>query len=322
MFPKFLTFLVIMQTCPAQTNWVTVRDTREQAFSISAPKGWTVHGGMFRLSALDARPVVDMTSPDGRSNIRIGDIVPAYVQATPILARMGFTEGKVMPGSGSWPIVARFRSAQEYIAKYGTVRFASLCASVEATHIQPTEPRINKTQIPRGQNTAAEGFFTCTAHGQPMVGYVYGETWATGPGPGAIWGVGALGSFLAPAEQAKVVGELLAQSWKSWAFNPAWGKAQQDLVNAFARKSTADLQRNLAESQSRFDRTMRTIHHQTDNFNDILNGVTYTRDPTNGAHREVPTGTGGTHWMNGNNVVVESSLSPGPGFHQFENVSR
>jgi hypothetical protein len=100
---------------------------------------------------------------------------------------------------------------------------------VEATHIQPTEPRINKTQIPRGQNTAAEGFFTCTAHGQPI---------------------------------------------------------------------------------------------QTDNFNDILNGVTYTRDPTNGAHREVPTGTGGTHWMNGNNVVVESSLSPGPGFHQFENVSR
>src|ERR1035441_619868 len=54
-------------------SWITVRDTREQAFSIDVPKGWKTYGGMFRFSSVDARPFVDMTSPDGKTNIRVGD---------------------------------------------------------------------------------------------------------------------------------------------------------------------------------------------------------------------------------------------------------
>ncbi len=42
-------------------GWITVRDTREQAFSIDVPKGWKTYGGMFRFSSVDARPFVDMT---------------------------------------------------------------------------------------------------------------------------------------------------------------------------------------------------------------------------------------------------------------------
>src|ERR1700694_4445009 len=60
-------------------KWATVRDTRERAFSIQVPQGWKTYGGLFRFSAIDARLVVDMTSPDGLTNLRIGEsTVPPY----------------------------------------------------------------------------------------------------------------------------------------------------------------------------------------------------------------------------------------------------
>ena len=54
-------------------HWETVRDKREKAFSIQVPQGWKTYGGLFRFSAIDARMIVDMTSPDGLTNLRIGD---------------------------------------------------------------------------------------------------------------------------------------------------------------------------------------------------------------------------------------------------------
>ena len=67
-------------------NWVTMRDTREKAFSIQVPQGWKTYGGLFRFSAIDARMIVDMTSPDGLTNLRVGDsTVPPYRVPGPFL---------------------------------------------------------------------------------------------------------------------------------------------------------------------------------------------------------------------------------------------
>jgi hypothetical protein len=55
------------------TKWITVRDTRENAFSIQVPQGWKTYGGLFRFSTIDTRMIVDMTSPDGLTNLRVGD---------------------------------------------------------------------------------------------------------------------------------------------------------------------------------------------------------------------------------------------------------
>jgi hypothetical protein len=303
---RFVPVLAIA-ACAFAQDFVTVRDSREQAFSLDVPAGWTVHGGMFRLNAMDPRPVVDMTSPDGKSSIRIGDIVPAYRLPTLMLARMGFTEGKIFPVNSSFPVVARFRPATEYIGKYGMSRFGSMCQAVELKQSNAVEPRINKTQIPGGQNTAAEAYFTCTSSGQPMLGYVYGETYATAPGPGGLWGVGAIGSFLAPAAQSKAVGALLTQSWKTWAFNPQWSQMQGAVAAGIARGST---------------RALQGMSHSMDNLQDILTGTAYTRDTVSGAFREVPAGNGGQMWISGNNVVAESAFQPGPGFHQIQTVGR
>jgi len=307
----------------AQTGWVTVRDTREQAFSIDVPKGWTVHGGMFRLGPMDPRPVVDMKSPDGKTEITIGDpLLPAYALASPALARLGLTEGKIMMNLGTWPVIARYRPADEYLTKYGQAHFGQLCQGVQAKEIHSTPPKFVQKSYPGGQISGGEAYFACTVNGQPMLGYLYGETWATAPGPGGLWGVNAIGGFLTPVAQGKATGELLAQSWKSMTFNPAWGKAQADLVNAVAAKSTVNLREHLAQSQAQFEKSMNAIHQQGDAMSDVLTGTTLTRDTSTGQFREVASSTGGRQWINAQNMVMESALSPGPGFHALENVSR
>src|ERR1700685_3498114 len=60
-------------------SWVKFTDPLEQAFTLEVPQGWTVKGGMFRLGYSDHRQMVDMTSPDGKINIRVGDLsIPPY----------------------------------------------------------------------------------------------------------------------------------------------------------------------------------------------------------------------------------------------------
>src|ERR1035441_5110088 len=76
-------------------SWTTVRDTGEQAFSMETPRGWKVQGGLLRKGPLDPRAEVDMVSPDGRVNVRMGDWgVPHFTVPTRQMEQLGFTEGK------------------------------------------------------------------------------------------------------------------------------------------------------------------------------------------------------------------------------------
>lgn len=320
-----LAALSLAGTLPAlaQVNWVTVRDTREQAFSIDVPQGWTIRGGMFRaMGALNPRPVVDMTSPDGKTNIRIGDRgIPRYALSNPVLDRLGFTEGKIMPQLNTWPIVARYRKADEYIAKYGPLHFGPMCQSLQTRAINTVEPRIHKQSTPGGQVSAAEGLFVCTLNGDQMLGYVYSETWATAVVAGGFWDATTIGTFLAPMAQAQQAGDILKHSWGTFAFNPVWGQEFADLVKGTASQSTKERIIHQQESQAQGEYARSVQAQQADTFSDILTGTTVTRDPATGQIRRIATGAGGQHWTNNAGTVIESALSPGPGYRQLETVN-
>ena len=101
-----------------QPGWVTLVDGHEKAFSIEAPKGWKAIGGMFRFNMVDARPFVDMTSPDGKTNIRIGDAtIPSY----------DLPNAQLQASHSIGPMVAPYATGDVFAAKYGQARFSSLC---------------------------------------------------------------------------------------------------------------------------------------------------------------------------------------------------
>jgi ABC-type uncharacterized transport system YnjBCD ATPase subunit len=152
---------------------------------------------------------------------------------------------------------------------------------------------------------------------------VYAETTLMGPGgPGSSWVVVALGSLLAPAQQAAAAGAMLKHSGESLVMNPAWLSMQDQLNNRAIRQIDASTRATIAATNAENAREKAMISAlQNDSFNDVINGVQETVDTATGQRYSVPLGQGGRQWINGNNTVVESGLSPGAGFDPLTPVS-
>lgn len=298
-------------TAATAVKWITVRDTREKAFSIQVPQGWKTYGGLFRYSTIDTRMIVDMTSPDGLTNLRVGDAtVPPYRVPGPFLR----------PGPG----VAAYTAGNVFATRYGQARFASLCQGIHLTKSDAVAPKYHPAANGISHTTAGEAFFSCTSNGTPMSAYVYAETMLLGPGgPGSSWVVVALGSLLAPAGQARAAGATLQHSGQSLVMNPAWLSMQNQLNNRAIQQINAATRATIAATNAENAREQAMISQlQNDSFNDVINGVQATVDTTTGQHYIAPLGQGGRQWINGNNVVVESGLSPGAGFTPLTPVNR
>ena len=111
-------------------QWVTFQDSFEHAFTADVPKGWTAKGGLFRLGYSDARPMVDLTSPDGRINIRLGDVaIPVY-----FVPNQFHREGEIYDlGAQAQLTVAHYRPGPEFAAAYAKARFENVCAELSST---------------------------------------------------------------------------------------------------------------------------------------------------------------------------------------------
>ena len=296
---------------PAQLTWVTVRDQREQAFSIQVPQGWKTYGGLFRFSNIDARMVVDMTSPDALTNLRVGDAtVPPYTVPGPFAPK--------------GPHQAAYVQGNVFATKYGQARFASMCTAVKLTKSAAVPPKYHPASGPMMRTTGGEAYFTCTnKNGVPMSAYVYAETQLLGPGgPGSSWLIVALGSEISPAAQATATGAMLQHAGESLAMNPAWLQMQNQLNNQAIAAINANTRATIAATQQENAREQGMISAlNNDSFNDVINGVSQMSDPSTGQQYEVPIGTGGQQWINGSNQVVESGLTPGAGFTQLQTAN-
>jgi hypothetical protein len=295
----------------APVTWVTVRDPREQAFSIAVPKGWKTYGGLFRFSSVDTRLVVDMTSPDGNTNIRVGDsTVPPYTVPGPFHG----------PGGAH---AAAYASGSMFASKYGQARFGSMCQRLQMTRSQAMAPKYHSEGGGLIRTTGGEAYFTCTKNGAAMAAYVYAETTLVGPGgPGSNWTVVSLGSVIAPAAEGTAAGAMLQHAGESLAINPAWMQMQTRLNNQAIQRINASTQATIAATNSENARERAMIGAlQNDSFNDVINGVSLKVDPSTGKQYEAPLGTGGAQWVNGGNVVVESAMSPGAGFNRLQTVN-
>jgi hypothetical protein len=57
---------------------------------VEAPRGWKVQGGLLRKGPLDPRAEVDMVSPDGRIDMRLGDWgIPPFTVPSGQMERLG-----------------------------------------------------------------------------------------------------------------------------------------------------------------------------------------------------------------------------------------
>jgi hypothetical protein len=311
----------------AVPEWVTFEDPAEHAFTMDVPKGWIARGGLARLGYSDHRPMVDVTSPDGKINVRYGDAaIPIY-----------FVPDNLHPAGGIYDLgaqargtLAPYKGGADFAAAYGPARFKAVCPTLTPRPISEPSPVprfvLQPGELQPAQSSAGQASYDCPASPGPRVAYVSSETMLFR----TFWLVPRVVSFVAPADQAALARTIMLRMTESYHEQPGW-VAQQKQYDAEAveyqrrrqqgrmqviKQQVAQFETNMQAMQNQvntFERGQATRQKQVDGFLNILNGITPTVDPYGNPHN-VNTGPKANYWINGAGQTVNSTSSPGAGW--------
>lgn len=311
------------ETTGGRQAWVEFQDPYEHAFTVEVPQGWTVRGGLYRLGFSDVRPMVDLQSPDGKINVRLGDVaIPSYVIPVQFHNREG---ERYDLGAQAQMVVSKYYAGPQFAVLYSHARFNKVCRnpqpappSAEITDYLPPDPNAKTTSS--GQIT-----YRCDTPSGAGIAFAYTKTALYG----TFWQAPAVISFLAPSDQtseAELVARHGAQTFK---INPQWLEYQKRMDAEGLQYQRARQQQRMQQLQQQvqqFEAKMQAMRDQVnsfeahqaqertqfENFDDALNGVTPTIDPITGETRKVWTGTQSNYWTNGLGQVVNSNSNPNP----------
>jgi len=325
----------ILQTGPVTAapqsgvTWTSFQDPNEQAFTVEVPKGWTIKGGLFRVGYSDARYMVDMISPDGKTEVRLGDMaIPPYALPTPTHP----PGDRVDLGAQAQLTSAKYHTGQEFATAYAQTHFIRVCQKLDPQPSDANAPVKDYAAQPQGveRSTTGQATYTCGGPGGQRIAYAYARTNLNSN----IWNVSMLASFLAPTEAAPQARNILLHCTQTFHLNPQWiQKQQQEDAYGLEYQKARQQQRMAALGQQvqQFERQMQATRDQVssfergqerqaaqvNSFDQALRGVTPTVDPY-GNEREVWTGPYANYWRNGNGSVVNSTQSPGAGWTQLK----
>jgi hypothetical protein len=215
-------------------------DPTEQAFTIQAPQGWSVTGGVHRTSAWVATPWTIATSPDGASSIVVGDpsiptnfTLPSQYSAAGSTARA--TDGSVSP-------VQPYETGAQFAANYAQQVFGPSCSPLQPTGTG-AEPALAQAAQARAASTAAQvgvppasigydggsAHFTCQSGAATYAVGVLAVTGGEQTQVGGFWLVPTLIAYRTPvASQAQTEAAARAMQ-QSYQVNAAW---QAQMVSA------------------------------------------------------------------------------------------
>lgn len=315
----------------APQQWTQFADPNEHAFTVDVPRGWTVRGGLFRFGYSDERGMIDMRSPDGQINLRLGDVsIPTYASPSPTHSR----EGEVIDlGAQAHLTVARYRSGPEFAVLYAPSRFSDVCHNPQADSSFAEFSIPDAVPVPANASQSSSGqiAYRCQGPNGPLVTFAYTKTVLTGP----IWQAVTIASLSAPAGKVDEARNLLIHSAQSFRLSPEWIEHQKQLDAegmAYQRQRQQGRIGELQQQVRQFEAKMQAMQQQVnsfearqaaqaaqvESFTDVLNGVTPTTNPLTGETRKVWTGTQDNYWVNGLGQVVNSHDSPGPSYTQMQ----
>jgi len=312
-------------------GWTQFEDSFEHAFSLSVPQGWAVQGGLFRFGYSDVRPMISIKSPDGKIDLRIGDVtIPSYTRPIGYYQREGETYDL---GAQAQMVVARYRTGPQYAVLYSRARFGSVCRNAQENpgDVDFTMPDYMPMEsIQRG--SAGQIAWLCQTGDGQRVALTFTRTLDSGQ---QLWQVPTLVSLLAPPDQLEKARNIALQCVRSLKVNQQWIAYQQNMdqeglqyqrIRQQRRRDQINAQIQQFESQmhamqnqvNAFERHQAAQAGQVEDFTNALNGITPTLDPLTGEQRMVWTGTKDNYWVNGLGQVVNATNAPSPAYHQLQ----
>jgi len=303
-----LGLIAVAPPAKGQIAWTRFQDPAEQAFTLQVPRGWKVVGGLYRFGVLDPRPMTDMTSPDGKTNIRLGDAnVPPFTPLTPTLMSLGWREGRrYSPNGVAQEVVANYRPGWVFADIYGQARFGPLCRNLRLKEMKKVPP-IHEN--PQARTTAGEALYACDSADGPKVAYVFAETQYTPMQSTGVWLVTSLASFIAPQAQAGEALKILLHSASTLTISDQWMAMQLRLEGAAADTAFTQFKQNMAHEQAHFEQQSAQSQSMVDSMSRALRGVDLTVDPVDGKQREVLSAAPGVrHWLTPTEQTVNSPI--------------
>lgn len=312
----------------ATINWIHFTDSAEGAFSMDVPAGWQVLGGMYRFGYFDVRWTMQVRSLDGKVIIRIDDPnIPPYELPSVHSGPVGHAD--IKPNQYQM-VVENYEDAQTYAPPYAKKLFASVCTSLtpRAAAWTPTMP--TSWQAPAGAKvTQVSLAYDCATSAGARIVDVFARNNQV-PGAG-FWTVDPVISIVATPDALQNAESMSQHMIDSWQVTPAWVQYQQQMTqmglaqittqfNQFMQQMRAyDQQRQAAMNQqvSQFEARQSAQAQQVSDFGEILTGLTNVSDPATGAQFQIFSGPQANYWIDGNGDKINSTLSPGPGFHQM-----
>lgn len=319
------------KTSSGSVGWVRFEDPLEHAFSLLVPQGWTVQGGLFRLGFADHRMMVSVKSPDGKFDLRIGDVsIPSYTLPNLYHRREGENYDL---GAQAQLIVARYRTGPQYAVLYSKARFGSVCKDPQQgpSNVDFTMPDYLELGSAQGQASAGQIAWLCETSAGPRVALAFTRTLESGQ----IWQVPTMVSVLAPPDQVELARSIALHCVQSFQVNPEWRTYQQNMdaegmqyqqMRQQQRRTQINAQVQQFEAQmhamqnqvNAFERHQAMQANQVEGFTNALVGLTPTTDPLTGENRLVWTGTKDNYWANGLGQVVNSTNAPSSAYHQLQ----
>lgn len=312
-------------------SWTRFQDPYEHAFTLDVPQGWAVKGGLFRLGYSDVRPMIDITSPDGQTNIRMGDVaIPAYAVPNQYHPKEGEPYDL---GAQAQMTVARYRSGEDFARLYALQRFPRLCQKLEPQPVDSNPPV--RDYVPPGapapsQSSAGQVSYRCESAQGTRVAYVYAKTSLFN----ALWQVTSLASFIAPAQELPEARDILLHLSQSFQPSGGWIELQKQMDAQglqYQRARQQQRMNELGQQVQQFEERMHAMQNQVNDFErrqsaqaaqvqsfgNTLTGIQPTTDPL-GNERDVWIGPNSNYWTNSTGTVINSNLSPGAGWQQLK----
>lgn len=312
-------------------EWVKFEDLAERAFTLEVPQGWRVKGRLFRLGYSDERVMVDITSPDARVNIRLGDV---SVRSYEIPVRPDTQEGHVDDlGAQVQLLIARYRTGPEFVVAYSHARFFRICQNPapDPDDVDFVMQDYLPADVATKQTSTGQIAYRCNTKQGVEIAFAYVRTSLYGQ----LWQVPALISFMAPPDKVIMARNIALHCARSFHLNAAWIEYQKQMDAQGLQYQRARQQQRLdqmSQQVQRFEAKMRSTQNQVEafrrqqngrseqveSFTQALRGVTPTVDPMAGEAREVWTSPKIQYWVNGLGDVVNSNSRPSPSWHQLQ----
>lgn len=324
--------VTIGQSNPSTSlNWVRYTDNAEGAFSMEVPVGWQDLGGMYRFGYFDVRWMMDVRSLDGKVIIRMNDVnVPPYVLPGPHSGPAGHA---AIRQNLFQMVVDNYREAQAYAESYAKRRFSSTCTSMTPRPADwtPTMPEDWQNE-PGARSSQASIAYDCQTSDGPRVVNVYARS--SIHGKDGLWTVDPIISIISAPDKLAQAHSMTQRMIESWQETPQWRAYQvamtqkglsqigEEFGQFMHQMQIYHQQREAAMNQqvAKFEARQQAQADQVSSWGNILTGVTNLYDSTTGTKFQVFSGPKSNYYVNGNGVTINSNLSPGPSFHQAENV--